>query len=444
MRNFTNYPFKRSLAGLCALIALVCNSAFAQVTFTEVNYHSDTTRLAGDWVELYNTGSMPVDISNWIFSDADQIHYFAIPGGTMLLPGAYLVLSNDTMNFKIQYPSVNNVIGQFNFSLGNKGDVLRLFDAQSTLLLSMTYADSAGWPKAADGHGRTMEIRNPQGNISDPSNWYAGCMGGSPGAAPSPCTEPIVFSEVNYNSDASADTKDWVELYNASSQAIDISNWVLRDKNDSSSFFIQAGTVLDPGEYLVLSGGLGYFVQFFPGATNVQGDFQFGLKNSKDVIRLFNGQGKLVYSLAYRSDGYWPTEPDGGGYTLEMLDVNGIMNDGQNWFAGCFGGSPGRAYSSACGMLAVETHSNETGIAVYPNPFETEAVIKLDNIKSDGDIVVSITDALGREVRQINVQGTAGNMEIPLKRGELSEGIYLYSVRSNGNILGSGKLVIRN
>lgn len=442
MKSFTNYLLKRSLACLAAVM-LLFNAVNGQITITEVNYHSDTTLFSGEWVELYNYGTAPVDLSSWIFSDSQSIHYFTIPGGTVLMPGAYLVLSNDTVRFRQQYPSVNNIIGQFNFGLGNKGDVLRLFDAQSNLLLSMTYADSAGWPKAADGHGRTLEVRNSQGNINDPSNWYAGCMGGSPGAAPSPCSEPIIFTEVNYHSDPSTDVKDWVELYNRSSQAIDISNWILRDKNDSSSFYIQQGTVLGPGEYLVLSGGLGYFMQYFPGATNVQGDFMFGLKNSKDVVRLFNSQGTLVYSLAYRSDGYWPTEPDGGGYTLELLDQNGIMNDGQNWFAGCYGGSPGRGYSPACDMLSVGSHGNEAGIEVYPNPFIYEAMIKIANVKSEGDITVSITDALGREVKRITA-AAQGSASIIVQRRDMSSGIYFYAVKDAVSCLGSGKLVIED
>jgi Secretion system C-terminal sorting domain len=30
-------------------------------------------------------------------------------------------------------------------------------------------------------------LRNPAGNLSDPANWFAGCIGGSPGSAYSAC-----------------------------------------------------------------------------------------------------------------------------------------------------------------------------------------------------------------------------------------------------------------
>lgn len=444
MKNFTCRVFKRSIAGLVTgLAALFFNTASAQVVISEVNYHSDTTHLAGDWVELYNNGLTPVDISSWIFSDSSSMHFFTFPPATVLAPGNYLVLCNDTASFKTQYPSVSNHIGQFNFGLGNKGDMLRLFDSQSMLVFSMTYADSAGWPKAADGHGRTLECRNMSGNMNDPTNWYAGCMGGSPGAAPSPCTETIVFSEINYHSNTTNDVGDWVELRNIGSQATDISNWILRDKNDSASFYIQPGTVLQPGDNLVLSGRLANFAYWFPGATNVQGDFQFGLKNSHDVIRLFNAQGMLVYSLAYRSDGYWPTEPDGGGQTLELLDVNGIMNDGQNWFAGCMYGSPGRVYDPSCTpLLGVnEQAADNIQVTAYPNPFVSQTVIDINNASASGDIHVTITDALGREVMN---RIADAKRSVTVDRGNLSPGVYFYTVKQNGGSIGTGKLVIEN
>lgn len=444
----------RKITLTCSLSAALLNllflvftgsSAFAQITFSEVSYHPDSTRNSGDWVELHNYGSTPVDLSSWIFSDADPVHLFIIPSGRILQPGGYLVLSSDTMLFKSIYPNVSNVVGPFVFGLGNKGDMLRLFDAQSTPVLSMTYADSLGWPKAADGHGRTMEIRNMSGNVSDPSNWYASCMWGSPGTSPSPCNDAIVFSEINYNSHSSYDAGDWVEVRNISNAAVDISNWIFRDKNDSSNFVIPSGTVLQPGDNLVLAERLGNFIRWFPGATNVKGDFPFGLKNSKDIIRLFDAQGKLVYSLAYRSDGYWTTEPDGGGKTLELLSATGIMNDGQNWFAGCIGGSPGRVYSAACDMLDVAAAANENETAVYPNPFSSQTRIEIKNrMIADGEgISIELTDAMGRAVRKMSVVAQGSDaISIPVERGDLVNGVYFYTVSNSSAQIGSGRLII--
>jgi hypothetical protein len=420
----------------------------AQIMFSEINYHSDTTRNSGDWVELYNAGSTPVDISSWIFSDAESIHYFVIPPGIIMQPGSYFVLSNDTNLFRAMYPTVFNIAGPFNFGLGNKGDMLRLFDSQSILQISMTYADSAGWPKAADGHGRTLERRNMTGMADDPVNWYAGCMGGSPGTAPGPCSEMVIFSEINYHSDPEMDLGDWVELRNKGAQQIDLSGWILRDKSDSNSYFIPQGTILQPGQNLVVSGNRAYFEYWWwAGDILITGDFPFGLKNSKDVIRLFDSQGRLYFSVAYRSDGYWPAAADGGGKTLEILDVNGIANDGQNWFSGCVGGSPGKNYSTVCELSAAD-NSMQAGVNVYPNPFTSATVIELNNFTftNEGEITVNVIDALGRSVapKMSASPSSAGMVKISLERGDLARGIYFFSVSYKGNTAGTGKLVIED
>lgn len=436
------------------LIALACfviltGRLQAQIVFSEINYHSDTTRDAGEWLELHNAGTAPVDISSWIFSDSESIHYFVLPPGTILQPGGYFVLSNDTNLFRAIYPTVFNVTGPFNFGLGNKGDMLRLFDSQSVLQVSMTYADSAGWPKAADGHGRTLERRSMTGNANDPNNWYAGCMGGSPGAAPSPCTETLIFSEINYNSNPQMDMWDWVEIRNIGTQQADMSGWILRDKNDSASFIIPQGIMLQPGQNLVVSANRAAFEYWWwAGDILITGDFPFGLKGSKDVIRLFDPQGKLYYSIAYRSDGYWPTEPDGEGKTLEILDVHGIANDGQNWFAGCEGGSPGKEYSTTCVLSAAES-GYEAGFNMYPNPFTTTAVLEISNVAFTGskDVMVNVLDAMGRTVEveySVEPVSADGTLRIKIERGNLARGIYFCTVNCEGSRTSAGKLVIED
>jgi hypothetical protein len=444
MRKFTSGIHIKYLAGLLLTVLFFNTRVSAQIVFSEINYHSDTTRNSGEWVEVQNLGSMPVDLTGWIFSDSQSVHFYVIPPGTVVAPGQYVVICNDTTSFKSQYPGVPNRVGPFNFGLGNKGDMLRLFDAQSNLIVSMTYLDSLGWPKAADGHGRTLEVRNAAGNLNDPANWYAGCMFGSPGSAPSPCQETIIFSEINYHSDPEVDSDDWVEIRNIGTQPADISNWILRDKNDSVSFVIPGGTVLQPGQNIVACKNLFKFMYWFPGATNVVGDFTFGLKNSKDVIRLFNAQGNLVYSIAYRSDGFWPSGADGLGYTLELIDSTGIMNDGNNWKTGCVGGSPGRHYSPDCNMLGISNEHSETAISVYPNPFSSHAVIELKGADLE-NVSVTITDAIGRKVKELAPAASeAGTSIIHVDRSGLSAGIYFYVARSGDRQLGAGKLVIKD
>ena len=53
-----------------------------------------------------------------------------------------------------------------------------------------------------------------------------------------PISEAIIINEINYNSSANFDSDDWIELYNASSESEDISNWTIKDDDDSHIFSI--------------------------------------------------------------------------------------------------------------------------------------------------------------------------------------------------------------
>ena len=62
-------------------------------------------------------------------------------------------------------------------------------------------------------------------------------------------------SEIDWNGDGTANTNDeWIEVYNRGSAAIDLGGWLLDDiaAGGSSPYVIPAGTVLQPGGFLVL------------------------------------------------------------------------------------------------------------------------------------------------------------------------------------------------
>lgn len=152
-----------------------------KITISEFNYHSDSSADAGDWIELHNYGTVDLDISNWKVRDENDYNQFELPVGTEIPAGGYLVLAEDLGKFSSRYPSVNNVIGPLGFSLNNGGESIRLFDYSENLLITINYQDISPWPVQADGGGYTCELLDPLGDLNDGNNWFAGCMGGSPG-----------------------------------------------------------------------------------------------------------------------------------------------------------------------------------------------------------------------------------------------------------------------
>ncbi len=78
-------------------------------------------------------------------------------------------------------------------------------------------------------------------------------------------------------------------------------------------------------------------------------------------------------------------------------------------------------------------------LRVLPNPVAETAQLELRGIEGLQEWQVALTDATGRLVRSANASGQQWRFE----RGDLPAGIYLLQVRSNGQLLGTGKVVLR-
>ena len=143
----------------------------------------------------------------------------------------------------------------------------------------------------------------------------------------------IVINEINYKDVIGFETKDWIELYNNGSNSVDISNWVFKDNDDLHEFVIPNGTTMPPNSYLVLVQFLADFQALFPGVSPVLGDFTFGLSGGGELIRLFDDNQALVDFVEYSDVAPWPTEPDGNGPTLELINPNLDNNLASSWAA---------------------------------------------------------------------------------------------------------------
>lgn len=119
-----------------------------EIVVTEINYNSNNSIDAGDWVEIYNNGPISLDLSDWKLKDGSDAYLFNIPFGTQLASADYLVIAENMEKFNSIYPDVTNVIGGFYFNFDNSGDVIKLFDLANDPIFNVEYSDSLSWPKA--------------------------------------------------------------------------------------------------------------------------------------------------------------------------------------------------------------------------------------------------------------------------------------------------------
>ena len=362
------------------------------IIISEINYNSDSTLNAGDWIELHNTSAYTIDVSDYVFSNKIFYNQFKIPANTIIPANGYLVLAEDKTEFNLLYPTITNVIGDFTFHLQNDGDSIVLKDLLGNVLSTVPYNDKRPWPYTTDGFGRTMELIADLADPKLPASWFAGCVGGSPGEAYALCYENPLVDEINYNSSLSEDAGDWFELFNYASLDIDLSGWRIMDKN-KNAYTIPEGTILPADGYLVFYQDARFQIQF-PDVTNKIGPLNFGYDGQGDVILLYDDSGELFQSVGFDDEAPYPLSPDGGGTALQIVNIALNINDPLNWIESCPEGSPGVVYTAPCAN-AVEEIIVENNMSVYPNPSDEFISILLPG-NSTGESQITISDLSGK------------------------------------------------
>jgi hypothetical protein len=410
------------------------------IAITEIMYNADSSLQSKSWVELYNYGTASVNLSDWVLKDETVVNTFVIPVGTNIGAGDYLVIAQSLDTFALIYPTVTNVIGSFAFGFDNTSGSVRIYNASGALVKSVSYIDSLPWPNAADGLGPSLQIEDYTADANDPDNWFAGCVGGSPGTAYQDCAYDIVVSEINYHSADVFDMKNWIEIWNTTSGAINIGNWIFRDNNRNNSFTIPAGTMLSANGRLVICDSLPAMNSLWPSVTNIIGEFDFGLSNNGDGVRLYDNSGKLRYSVRYDDALPWPEDADGAGYTLEWVESAGNPNLYSSWFAGCPYGSPGAAFSLPCGTTIINAIVSETYV-VYPNPYHETVNISLANGITGSQTECRITDIHGRIIFSSTFYDSLQWNGKDADQHPVPPGIYVVKILKNGIEVSSQKLM---
>ena len=248
----------------------------------------------------------------------------------------------------------------------------------------------------------------------------------------------IVVNEINYNSSDDFNPEDWIELHNPGETAVNISEWVLKDDDDGHVFSIPEATIIQPNEYLILAKDLNQFVSYFPNVNHIVGSFEFGLGGGGDQIRIYNTDGVLVDSLQYDDDDPWPTEADGNGPSLELINPALDNSLSESWAASTDNGTPG-VLNSTYQVLKSDDVSllplSTTLLPAFPNPFNGSVTIPFQ-ITRMNEASLNIYNLLGQKVTSFTLDGLAPGKHFIIwdgmnNLGKVSgTGIYLIHLQS--------------
>ncbi len=194
-----------------------------------------------DYIELHNASDSAVDISGWHVSDArSDVMKYAIPDGTSIPADGYLL---------IWCTGADSAAGDFlaaSFKLSTEGESVVLSNEKGQLVDAIDYpllkADEA-YAKQSDGSFTTSTAPTP----------------GMANTQESAALISDRFAALNsigiYITEVAASTTqqkyDWVEFYNATGNAIDLSNYGFSDNADKPrKWQFPAGTMIEAGSYL--------------------------------------------------------------------------------------------------------------------------------------------------------------------------------------------------
>jgi hypothetical protein len=160
---------------------------FDGITISEIHYKNGINENSDDWVEIYNGGNADVSLKDWYLTSKDSLNRYNFTESRTIKANSRLVVVRNIDNFFETYPDVKSFAGSLPFKLGRPGDAIKLYDNNNSLVATVSYSDNYPWPLSGDESGRTLELRNPNGDLNDAYNWFAGCIGGSPDTAFKAC-----------------------------------------------------------------------------------------------------------------------------------------------------------------------------------------------------------------------------------------------------------------
>ena len=140
---------------------------YTNVVINELMVEPPNGERDGEFIELYNKGNSPIDLSAWAFTEGIDYNF---PGGTVIPANDYLVIAANPEITSTAFPNAK-VIGPYLGNLANNGEFIRLVDQWGNTVDKLHYHTGGDWPRLAAGGGSSLELRHPDMDNSDPSAW---------------------------------------------------------------------------------------------------------------------------------------------------------------------------------------------------------------------------------------------------------------------------------
>ena len=181
---------------------------------------------------------------------------------------------------------------------------------------------------------------------------------------PSPVGQ-LLISEIMYHPVEQAG--EYIEIYNASPHRFDLRGWRL----NGADMIFNGGSIIGPGEYRVAVESRASYQYTYGNVELALGEYSGNLDNGGETLSLQMPLGTnawlTVDSVTYDDAAPWPTLADGGGQSLQLIDVAADNSRVGNWDAFTVVQSNEWVYRTITGTLSnLSPHAlRNTGFDVY-------------------------------------------------------------------------------
>lgn len=256
-----------------------------------------------EWVELFNGGAGAVDVSGWVLqwdtSSFDSASEYALPEGTTIAPGGYLLLGAGGLAVSLDMGNASSSADGVRLACNGAAVDTVVYGSDNSDALPDDSGAAATSLAPEPTEGRSL-ARPVDGADTDASAADFASSTPTPGASnagvAADCVDGVVVNELTYETDL-----EWVELYNASGETADLAGWALEwgtsSYNQRHDF--AEGDVLAPGDWLVI-GSAG------SGVADIVTDLDLGNASNADALRLVCGSTPIdtvIYGTT-NSDGW--------------------------------------------------------------------------------------------------------------------------------------------
>jgi DNA/RNA endonuclease G (NUC1)/PKD repeat protein len=271
----------------------------------------------GEWFEVYNTGTAPIDLQNYrIASNNDAVH---VVNQSVVVPaGGFAVLARNGDASVNGGVTANYSYAHQTFNLNNTAtDWLALRSPEGMTLDSVHWGttspptgasrgviDAAADNTLMSGTGANWSTQTSVYGLGDKGTPGAANNGGTTPPPPPPpaTTGDVVINEILADPRAVLDANgEWFEVHNRGTTAVNLQGWTIASQGDAAHV-ISRSVVIAAGGYAVLgrdsstatNGGV-TLAYLYAGTSTLN------LGNTTDWLALRDGAGATLDSVAWTS-----------------------------------------------------------------------------------------------------------------------------------------------